>query len=51
MALLIALLALLVGAIVFGAFWVFFGSTTSPGSGARPHGRGAQSRKTGRRLA
>ncbi len=29
MVLIIALLALLVGAIVFGAFWVFFGSTTS----------------------
>ncbi len=29
MALLIGLLALLVGAIVFGAFWVFFGSTTT----------------------
>ncbi|MGD0963718.1 MAG: type II secretion system F family protein [Candidatus Acidiferrales bacterium] len=30
MALLIGLLALLVGAIVFGAFWLFFGSTTNP---------------------
>ena len=29
MGLLIALLALLVGAIVFGAFWFFFGSTTA----------------------
>jgi tight adherence protein B len=29
MVLLIALLALLVGVIVFGAFWVFFGSTTT----------------------
>ena len=29
MALLIALLALLVGGIVFGAFWLFFGSTTT----------------------